>query len=82
MVGPVRPLFKHGRTSRGHDVQPLGAALADLVHLKCRAAEDSLKEAGERLFTFSRLDPSQWKSAKTANAIKRLNEEFRRRIKT
>ena len=30
----------------------------------------------------SRLDPPQWKSARTINAIERLNEEFRRRIKT
>jgi len=42
----------------------------------------SLEEAGDRLFTFTRLDPSQWKSARTTNAIERLNEEFRRRIKT
>jgi transposase-like protein len=50
--------------------------------LKCRAAADSLEEAGDRLFAFTRLDPSQWKSARTTNAIERLNEEFRRRIKT
>jgi putative transposase len=50
--------------------------------LKCRAVADSLEEAGERLSTFTRLDPSQWKSARTTNAIERLNEEFRRRIKT
>lgn len=50
--------------------------------LKCRAIADSLEEAGERLFAFTRLDPSQWKSARTTNAIERLNEEFRRRIKT
>ena len=50
--------------------------------LKCRAVADSLEEAGDRLFTFTRLDPSQWKSARTTNAIERLNEEFRRRIKT
>ena len=49
---------------------------------KCRAVADSLEEAGERLFAFTRLDPSQWKSARTTNAIERLNEEFRRRIKT
>ncbi|AQZ54367.1 Transposase (plasmid) [Martelella mediterranea DSM 17316] len=49
---------------------------------KCRAVADSLEEAGERLFTFTRLDQSQWKSARTTNAIERLNEEFRRRIKT
>ena len=50
--------------------------------LKCTAVADSLEEAGERLFAFTRLDPSQWKSARTTNAIERLNEEFRRRIKT
>jgi putative transposase len=50
--------------------------------LKCRAVADSLEEAGERLFTFTRLPPSQWKSARTTNAVERLHEEFRRRIKT
>ena len=50
--------------------------------LKCRAVAESLEGAGERLFAFTRLDPSQWKSARTTNAIERLNEEFRRRIKT
>ncbi|MCG2601372.1 MAG: IS256 family transposase [Achromobacter sp.] len=50
--------------------------------LKCRAVADSLEEAGDRLFTFTRLDPAQWKAARTTNAIERLNEEFRRRIKT
>ena len=50
--------------------------------LKCRAVADSLEEAGDRLFSFTRLDPSQWKSARTTNAIERRNEEFRRRIKT
>ena len=50
--------------------------------LKCRAVADSLEEAGERLFTFTRLPDSQWKSARTTNAIERLHEEFKRRIKT
>ena len=50
--------------------------------LKCKAVADSLEEAGDRLFTFTRLDPTQWKAARTTNAIERLNEEFRRRIKT
>ena len=49
---------------------------------KHRAVADSLEEAGERLFTFTRLPPSQWKSARTTNAIERLHEEFKRRIKT
>ena len=50
--------------------------------VKCRAVADSLEEAGERLFAFARLPPSQWKSARTTNAIERLHEEFKRRIKT
>jgi putative transposase len=50
--------------------------------LKCRAVADSLEEAGERLFTFTRLPASQWRSARTTNAIERLHEEFKRRIKT
>jgi putative transposase len=50
--------------------------------LKCKAVADSLEEAGDRLFTFTRLPPGQWKSARTTNAIERLHEEFKRRIKT
>jgi putative transposase len=50
--------------------------------LKHRAVADSLEEAGERLFAFTRLPPSQWKSARTTNVIERLHEEFKRRIKT
>jgi transposase-like protein len=50
--------------------------------LKCKAVADNLEEAGDRLFTFTRLPVSQWKSARTTNAIERLHEEFKRRIKT
>src|SRR3984893_15117714 len=50
--------------------------------LKHRAVADSLEEAGDRLFTFARLPSSQWRSARTTNAIERLHEEFKRRIKT
>src|SRR5437879_13743333 len=50
--------------------------------LKCKAVADSLEEAGDRLVTFTRLPLSQWKSARTTNAIERLHEEFKRRIKT
>jgi transposase-like protein len=50
--------------------------------LKHRAVADSLEEAGQRLFSFTRLPPSQWRSARTTNAIERLHEEFKRRIKT
>ena len=50
--------------------------------LRCPAVATSLEEAGERLFSFLRLPPSQWRSARTTNAIERLHEEFKRRIKT
>jgi putative transposase len=50
--------------------------------LRCPAVADSLEEAGDRLFSFTRLHGSQWKSARTTNAIERLHEEFKRRIKT
>jgi len=50
--------------------------------LKHRAVADSLEEASERLFAFTRLPPTQWRSVRTTNAIERLHEEFKRRIKT
>ena len=50
--------------------------------LRCRAVADSLEEAGERLFTFLRYPSEQWRSLRTTNAIERLHEEFKRRIKT
>src|SRR5882757_8419151 len=49
--------------------------------IKHRAVADSLEE-GARLFSFTRLPQEQWKSARTTNAIERLHEEFKRRIKT
>jgi transposase-like protein len=50
--------------------------------LRHGAVANSLEEAGNRLFTFTTLPPSQWKSARTTNTIERLHEEFKRRIKT
>ena len=41
--------------------------------LRCRGVADSLEEAGERLFTFLRYPPQQWKSLRTTNAIERLH---------
>jgi transposase-like protein len=38
---------------------------------------ESLKEAGDELFTFLRFPPSQWKAWRTTNALERINEEFR-----
>jgi hypothetical protein len=43
--------------------------------LKCRVVADSLEEAGDKLFTFTRFPKSQWKSIRTSNAIERLHEE-------
>ena len=50
--------------------------------LKCHAVAASLEEAGDKLFTFARFPKSQWKSIRTSNAVERLHEEFKRRIKT
>jgi transposase-like protein len=50
--------------------------------LRCRAVADSLEEAGERLFTFLRCPPEQWRSLRTTDVIERLHEELKRRIKT
>jgi putative transposase len=50
--------------------------------LRCPAVIDSLKEAGDELFTFLRFPSSQWKALRTTNALERINEEFRRRTKT
>ena len=51
-------------------------------HLRCPAVVESLKEAGDELFTFLRFPSSQWKALRTTNALERINEEFRRRTKT
>ena len=50
--------------------------------LKCPAVAASLEEAGDKLFTFLRFPAEQWRSIRTTNAIERLHEEFKRRIKT
>jgi len=64
------------------EVQAKRKAFLRKWRLRCPAVAASLEEAGDRLFAFLRLPPSQWKSARTTNAIERLHEEFKRRIKT
>jgi transposase-like protein len=64
------------------DIETCRQAFLKKWRLKCPAVAASLEEAGERLFAFTRLPAEQWRSARTTNAIERLNEEFRRRIKT
>jgi putative transposase len=48
----------------------------------CPSVATSLEEAGEELLTFYGFPASQHKSLRTTNAIERLQEEFRRRVKT
>ena len=49
---------------------------------QCEGVARSLEEGGPELLTFFRYPKSQWKSLRTTNVIERLNEEFRRRVKT
>ena len=64
------------------EVQTKRQAFLRKWRLRHSAVANSLEEAGDRLFTFTTLPSSQWKSARTTNAIERLHEEFKRRIKT
>lgn len=42
----------------------------------------SLAEAGDELLTYFKFPEAMWKTIRTTNVIERLNEEFRRRVKT
>jgi len=68
--------------STAQEVEAKRKAFVRKWRLRCRPVADSLEEAGEKLFTFLRFPPEQWKSVRTTNAIERLHEEFKRRIKT
>jgi putative transposase len=68
--------------SVAQEVEAKRKAFVRKWRLRCRPVADSLEEAGEKLFTFLRFPPEQWKSVRTTNAIERLHEEFKRRIKT
>lgn len=48
----------------------------------CPGVVKSLHEAGEELLTFFKYPKSLHKMLRTTNSIERLNEEFRRRVKT
>lgn len=63
-------------------VQQERARFTKKWQLRCAPVVDSLKEAGEELFTFVRFPRSQWRALRTTNALERINEEFRRRTKT
>jgi len=49
---------------------------------RCPGVVKSLQEAGTELLTFFSFPKTQWKTLRTTNVIERLNEEFRRRVKT
>ena len=49
---------------------------------RCPGVVRSLQEGGEELLTFFSFPKAQWKTLRTTNVIERLNEEFRRRVKT
>lgn len=49
---------------------------------RCPSVATSLQEAGLDLLTFFKFPEAQWKSLRTTNVIERMNEEFRRRVKT
>ncbi len=49
---------------------------------RCPGAVRSLQEGGAELLTFFGFPRAQWKTLRTTNVIERLNEEFRRRVKT
>ncbi len=76
------PQRLHEYAASAAEIEERRRAFMRKWRLKCKAVADSLEEAGERLFTFTRLPLSQWRSARTTNAIERLHEEFKRRIKT
>src|SRR5690242_5794081 len=70
----------HARSAK--EVEQRRRAFLRKWRLRCPAVATSLEEAGDRLFAFLRLPPSQWKSARTTNAVERLHQEFKRRVKT
>jgi putative transposase len=49
---------------------------------RCPGVVTSLQEGGAELLTFFSFPKTQWKTLRTTNSIERLNEEFRRRVKT
>jgi transposase-like protein len=49
---------------------------------RCPGVVRSLQDGGAELLTFFTFPKSQWKTLRTTNVIERLNEEFRRRVKT
>ena len=71
--------FRHGTPAHDHLGDILSVLDAEQFQ---RCFVDWVAALTGALFAFAALPPSQWKSARTTNAIERLHEEFKRRIKT
>ena len=83
VVDEIRATF-HAITEADNE-RAARAADARFLRTWRRRAEGvarSLEEGGDELMTFYRFPRSQWKCIRTTNMIERLNEEFRRRLKT
>jgi putative transposase len=48
----------------------------------CPAVVESPEEGGPELLTFYPFPERQWKGLRTTNIVERVNEEFRRGVKT
>jgi transposase-like protein len=71
----IRQAVEAGRFERAEDVVKEALGLWE-------ERERPQAKFRETLFTFLRFPDDQWKSIRTTNAIERLHEEFKRRIKT
>jgi putative transposase len=83
VVDEIRATF-HAITEADSERAARAAYARFLRTWRTRAASvaRSLEEGGDELLTFFRFPRSQWKCIRTTNMIERLNEEFRRRLKT
>lgn len=66
--------------------EEMSADYKDMIYADTKQEVEAKRKAfirkWRKLFTFTRFPKSQWKSIRTSNAIERLHEEFKRRIKT
>ena len=67
---------------RAAAVQKARGSFTKKWRMRCPAVVASLEEAGEELFTFVRFPVAQWKALRPDQRLERINEEFRRRVKT
>jgi transposase-like protein len=75
----------YGAITHGEDREAAERAYAAFVRKWSKLVPEvvaSLEEAGAELLTFYGFPSEMWKSLRTTNLIERVNEEFRRRVKT